>query len=152
MSQIHKHYIEYCKVCNKVISQCRCFSTDKLVRYGICDSCEKKDTYQTSREDYFNQSINDEEPDHIKCPFCFSSYDKSEIMDNDICPACGEPVTGRNKEVESRLFDKAMELKTCLRCNHFFYDYEEDVFKCRCRGGSDVTLNNPFIGCSMFEG
>lgn len=35
------HYIEYCKLCQEVISQCRCPSSDKEVRWGLCCECKK---------------------------------------------------------------------------------------------------------------
>ena len=41
----HGHFIERCRYCDKVISQCRCMSTDKMLKLGICDGC--KDTCKT---------------------------------------------------------------------------------------------------------
>ena len=38
----HGHFIEYCKMCGKVISQCRCMAKDKETLYGICEECEAK--------------------------------------------------------------------------------------------------------------
>ena len=38
------HFIEKCRECGTVISQCRCMSKDKTVRYGICNKCKEKDT------------------------------------------------------------------------------------------------------------
>ena len=38
-----EHYIEVCKICGKVISQCRCISLDKQKRYDICSDCEKSE-------------------------------------------------------------------------------------------------------------
>lgn len=35
------HFIENCKNCKKVISQCRCPSPDKEQRWGVCESCKK---------------------------------------------------------------------------------------------------------------
>lgn len=35
------HFIERCKICNTVISQCRCSSPDKEQRWGICDKCKE---------------------------------------------------------------------------------------------------------------
>lgn len=35
------HFIEICKECNDVISQCRCPSTDKEKRFSICEKCLK---------------------------------------------------------------------------------------------------------------
>ena len=36
------HYIELCKYCGDVVSQCRCPSKDKEVRYGVCNKCKDK--------------------------------------------------------------------------------------------------------------
>ena len=33
------HYIERCLICNDVISQCRCFSPNRIQIYGICPKC-----------------------------------------------------------------------------------------------------------------
>lgn len=35
------HYVEKCKVCLKVMSQCRCPSTVKATRWGICKECTR---------------------------------------------------------------------------------------------------------------
>lgn len=35
------HFIELCKVCGDVISQCRCPDSLKEKRYGICEKCKK---------------------------------------------------------------------------------------------------------------
>ncbi len=35
----HGHYIELCRECGTVISQCRCMNPTKETRYGICDAC-----------------------------------------------------------------------------------------------------------------
>ena len=35
------HFIELCKSCGNVISQCRCPSKDKEVRYGLCEVCQR---------------------------------------------------------------------------------------------------------------
>jgi len=45
------HYIEYCKECKKVISQCRCPSNDKEVRYGLCKECADKNPIPAYRPD-----------------------------------------------------------------------------------------------------
>jgi hypothetical protein len=37
------HYIELCKSCGAVISQCRCPSLDKAKRYGVCSQCKKQE-------------------------------------------------------------------------------------------------------------
>ena len=36
------HFIELCKVCRAVISQCRCPAKDKEVKYGLCAQCAAK--------------------------------------------------------------------------------------------------------------
>lgn len=36
------HYTELCRECGAVISQCRCMSPDKEIRYGLCDACAGK--------------------------------------------------------------------------------------------------------------
>lgn len=38
------HYIEKCRHCSKVISQCRCAARDKTVRLGVCAECAKRIT------------------------------------------------------------------------------------------------------------
>lgn len=42
------HFIEICKVCECVISQCRCPSPDKEKRYGVCNACKAKETPEES--------------------------------------------------------------------------------------------------------
>jgi hypothetical protein len=37
------HFIVYCRVCNKVISQCRCMFCDKEKKYGVCPECLSKE-------------------------------------------------------------------------------------------------------------
>jgi hypothetical protein len=37
------HYIERCKVCGVIISQCRCPSKDKEEWLSICLECAKKE-------------------------------------------------------------------------------------------------------------
>lgn len=34
------HFIEVCKICETVISQCRCPSPNKEKRYGLCCNCK----------------------------------------------------------------------------------------------------------------
>lgn len=36
------HFIEKCKHCNCVITQCRCASTNKEIRWGVCEQCSGK--------------------------------------------------------------------------------------------------------------
>jgi hypothetical protein len=36
-----EHFIEKCKCCKKIISQCRCMSMDKTVIFIICEDCKK---------------------------------------------------------------------------------------------------------------
>jgi len=40
------HFIKYCKLCNVVMSQCRCPSRDKEIQYGTCDKCLKSNSEQ----------------------------------------------------------------------------------------------------------
>lgn len=35
------HYIERCKFCNKVMSQCRCIDCNKQVIYSVCTRCSE---------------------------------------------------------------------------------------------------------------
>lgn len=35
------HFIETCKFCGTVISQCRCPSPDKTKRVGVCSKCKE---------------------------------------------------------------------------------------------------------------
>jgi hypothetical protein len=37
------HFIEKCKECKKIISQCRCPSKDKEERWSLCAECKKKE-------------------------------------------------------------------------------------------------------------
>jgi hypothetical protein len=37
------HFIELCKKCGKVISQCRCMAGDKEKRYSVCKECKEKE-------------------------------------------------------------------------------------------------------------
>lgn len=36
------HFKEICRVCEQIISQCRCMSCEKTIKYGICESCSEK--------------------------------------------------------------------------------------------------------------
>lgn len=35
------HQITNCKVCKKIISQCRCACCNKTQKYEVCDECKK---------------------------------------------------------------------------------------------------------------
>lgn len=35
------HYIIICKICNVIISQCRCMDKNKEIKGSICSKCEK---------------------------------------------------------------------------------------------------------------
>lgn len=37
------HFIETCKYCGTIISQCRCPSPDKEKRIGVCGKCHELD-------------------------------------------------------------------------------------------------------------
>lgn len=37
------HYIERCRECKNIISQCRCMSCDKELRWSLCANCKDKD-------------------------------------------------------------------------------------------------------------
>jgi hypothetical protein len=37
------HFIETCKYCDTVISQCRCPSPNKEKRVGVCNNCHELD-------------------------------------------------------------------------------------------------------------
>ncbi len=37
------HFIELCRICGTVISQCRCAGPNKEQRWGICEDCKKMD-------------------------------------------------------------------------------------------------------------
>jgi hypothetical protein len=37
------HYIEKCQYCGIIISQCRCPSNDKTIKYGTCKECKEKE-------------------------------------------------------------------------------------------------------------
>jgi hypothetical protein len=38
------HFIELCKICGDVISQCRCPDLNKEKRYGVCAKCAAQQT------------------------------------------------------------------------------------------------------------
>lgn len=38
-----KHFRIECKICWKIIAECRCMNKDKEVRYEVCDECKEKD-------------------------------------------------------------------------------------------------------------
>ena len=40
------HFIEKCYECKAIISQCRCPSKDKELRWGICDDCKKEPMFE----------------------------------------------------------------------------------------------------------
>ena len=42
----HDHFIIKCKVCEGVISQCRCMSKEKSVLWQLCDKCKSKEQAQ----------------------------------------------------------------------------------------------------------
>lgn len=35
------HFIEKCRGCNAVLSQCRCADSNKAIRWGICEECKR---------------------------------------------------------------------------------------------------------------
>lgn len=37
------HFKKICKVCNRVIAQCRCMSCDKTIEYDVCDRCRESE-------------------------------------------------------------------------------------------------------------
>ena len=37
------HYIERCRICHDVISQCKCSSPNRIQIYGICPKCSGKE-------------------------------------------------------------------------------------------------------------
>jgi len=37
-----QHFIEVCKFCKDIISQCRCPSEDKVRTFGVCRKCARK--------------------------------------------------------------------------------------------------------------
>jgi hypothetical protein len=45
------HFIEKCRECGAVISQCRCPSKDKEVRFGLCDDCKEATNKEEKREE-----------------------------------------------------------------------------------------------------
>lgn len=36
------HEIIKCKICGKIIAQCRCFQCDKKIKYVVCQECSSK--------------------------------------------------------------------------------------------------------------
>jgi len=44
------HSICMCKLCDKVISQCRCFHKEKVITYKVCDECKKKQEEENRNE------------------------------------------------------------------------------------------------------
>ena len=60
-----EHFKMVCKICNKVMAQCRCMDCNKTIKYSVCMACS------------------DKEMDKVK----------SEPMNRkeSICTVCGEP-------------------------------------------------------------
>ena len=49
------HFIEKCRHCEKVITQCRCPATDKTVILSVCEDCKakgKKDIIKPDMDDF----------------------------------------------------------------------------------------------------
>lgn len=42
MSPLPTHFIVKCEMCGTVLSQCRCMSCSKEVKYSVCDACLKR--------------------------------------------------------------------------------------------------------------
>ena len=52
------HFIEICKVCGRIISQCRCMSCDKVKKEGICDKCKEADSTRQETSQDSTQNTN----------------------------------------------------------------------------------------------
>jgi hypothetical protein len=37
-----EHFIKKCRGCKKVIARCRCADPNKVIQWGICEECAKK--------------------------------------------------------------------------------------------------------------
>jgi hypothetical protein len=37
-----QHFKIICKNCNNIIAQCRCMSSNKIIKYDLCEECKKK--------------------------------------------------------------------------------------------------------------
>jgi hypothetical protein len=44
------HFKIVCKICKKIITQCRCPSKDKLTIFEICDECLEKEEKERKDE------------------------------------------------------------------------------------------------------
>lgn len=42
LSDTHGHQKTVCVICEKVITQCRCYSENKVINRTVCESCRKK--------------------------------------------------------------------------------------------------------------
>jgi len=45
-----EHFKMVCKICNKVISQCRCMDCNKTIKYGVCMTCSDKEMDKVKSE------------------------------------------------------------------------------------------------------
>jgi hypothetical protein len=52
-----QHFIEKCKECDDIISQCRCHDNNKEIIYTICTNCKLKEflTKKSSVEEFINK-------------------------------------------------------------------------------------------------
>ena len=45
-----EHFKMVCKICNKVISQCRCMDCNKTIKYSVCMACSDKEMDKVKSE------------------------------------------------------------------------------------------------------
>jgi hypothetical protein len=84
------HFIEKCKVCKKVIAQCRCPSENKEERWSICDECieaSKNEPYIKHETVVVEYSYNPKYGDERVCKCGHTYYRHFDTYEN--MNACG---------------------------------------------------------------
>ncbi len=74
-----EHFIEICKKCEEIISQCRCPSKDKIKRYSLCETCKKEEKF--SEEKSCRNCKHALKPNNY-CQHCWRRDEHLEQFDN----------------------------------------------------------------------
>jgi len=45
-----EHFKIVCKICNKVMAQCRCMDCNKTIKYSVCMACSDKEMDKVKSE------------------------------------------------------------------------------------------------------
>ncbi len=85
----HGHFIEKCKICKIVISQCRCMATDKSERWSVCLKCSKE---RVTVEPTLVRNCARCGQDHEVFFNKFTICPRGEHTHFAICPTNGEPI------------------------------------------------------------